>query len=137
MRKMALFALVAVLSAACEGGSSSTTGPSSSPYNQTQTGNVEVYGITRHALAIPRSGSMTVRLAWQDAAVDLDLHLAPSSCVELYPLVTCGVLVTSAATTGTSEQVARSVNSGDNFMLFVDNLSTTQTQNYTLTINIQ
>jgi hypothetical protein len=66
-----------------------------------------------------------------------NLYLAPSSCVELYPLVTCGVLVTSAATTGTSEQVARSVSSGDNFMLFVDNMSTTQTQNYTVTISVQ
>jgi hypothetical protein len=136
MRTLALVALVAVLCAACDGGGN-TTGPSASPYNQTQTGTVAVFGTTRHAVNITRGGNLTVRLTWQDAAVDLDLYLAPSTCIDLYPIASCGVLVASSTTTGTSEQIARSVNSGDTLFLFVDNMSTTQAQNYTLNITIQ
>lgn len=137
MRKLALVALVAVLCAACEGGgSNNTTGPSGSAYNQTQTGSVSVYGTTRHAVNITRGGNLTVRLSWPDSSVDLDLYLAPSTCVDLYPIASCGVLVSSSTASGTAEQVARSVSSGDAYFLFVDNMSTTQAQNYTLNITI-
>ena len=136
MRKVALVALVAVLCAACEGGGGNTTGPSASPYNQTQTGTVAIFGTTRHAVNVTRGGNLSVRLSWQDSAVDLDLYLAPSTCIDLYPIASCGVLVGSSATSGTAEQIARSVSSGDTYFLFVDNMSTTQAQNYTLNITI-
>ena len=138
MRTLACLALVAVLNAACEGGGGSTTGPSSSPYNQTQTGNVAVYGITRHAVNVTRGGNLTVRLSWQDGAVDLDLYLAPSSCVELYPL---GHVWRPRHIGRDHWHIRTSRTVGEQrrqlFMLFVDNMSTTQEQNYTLTIGIQ
>jgi hypothetical protein len=95
-----------------------------------------MFGTTRHPLTITRSGPMTVRLSWSTSTVDLDLFLAPSTCVELYPTSACGVLAVSDSATGTTEEIRRTVTAGEAFSIFVDNLNPTQPQTYTITIAI-
>ena len=137
-RRLAASAVVILTTLAIACGSSSPTAPSpgSGSFNQTITGTVATFGTTRHALAIPRAGQMTVRLTWASAAVDLDLFLAPGSCVQLHPTSTCGVLAVSDAAAGVSEEIVRSVTSGDAFSVFVDNLSPSESQSYTITVAI-
>lgn len=129
-------ALVASLVAAC--GGNDVTGPSrgDGPFNQTITGSVATFGTTRHPLMVPRSGPMTLRLSWSTGTVDLDLFLAPSTCIELYPTSACGVLAASDSATGVSEEIRRTVSAGEAFSIFVDNLSPSQSQSYTITIAI-
>ena len=79
---------------------------------------------------------MTIRLTWPNAAVDLDLFLAPASCLQLHPTSTCGVLAASDSATGTAEEIVRAVAAGDSFSVFVDNLSPSQQQSYTITIAV-
>jgi hypothetical protein len=123
---------------ACSGNGSTPSGPSGTPpYNQTVPGNVAAYGVNRHALTVPRSGNMTVRLTWQDGSVDLDLYLTASGCMELYPQSACNILANSTALAGTSEQVTRSVSGNDTLAVFVDNLDLNRGQAYTVTIEIQ
>ena len=86
MRKLVAAVFLLVVTAACggQGGAGNITGPSSNPpFNQSMTGTVSAFGTTRHALTIPRSGNMTLRLTWADGAVDLDLILAAANCTEL------------------------------------------------------
>ena len=132
----------AVVSTIACGGTSTSPTPGGTvtvpqPFTQTISGSVGVFGTTRHSLSVPRSGSMVVRLTWSDGAVDLDLYLAPTSCTSLYPFSACGILATSDAATGTSEQVSRSVNANESFNLYVDNLDTSRSQSYTLSISVQ
>jgi hypothetical protein len=133
-------ALAALLAAACGGNGVTTPSPSPSPpdgpFNQTINGSVSMFGTTRHPLTITRSGQMTVRLSWSTSTVDLDLFLAPSTCVELYPTSACGVLAASDSATGMTEEIRRTVTAGDAFSIFVDNLSPTQPQTYTITVAI-
>jgi hypothetical protein len=131
LRNLALAALLASASAC----GSSTTSPSA--YNQTVTGSVDVFGTNRHSLSTPRSGTMTLTLSWQDALVDLDLYLANTSCTVLYPKSSCSIVQSSSMSGGTSERISRTVSSGESYNIFVDNLSVSRTQTYTLTINIQ
>ena len=130
--------IAAVLQAGC-GSSDSPTGPSvGGDFSETRSGSVAVFGETRHPLTIPRSGDMTLRLTWSDANVDLDLYLANASCsVSLYPLNNCDIVAQSIAATGTSETIARRVTSGQEYQIWVDNLSTTTAMNYTLAIEIE
>jgi hypothetical protein len=119
-------------------GSDRVTGPSpSTPYSESVVGTVSTFGTTRHALTIPRAGELTVRLTWETPGVDLDLYLAPATCTSLYPVESCGVIAASDAASGLSEQISRTVSSGQSFSLFVDNLSLTQPQAYNLSISIR
>jgi hypothetical protein len=131
--------LMSVMMTAGCGGGGSPTSPSATPQPSvtTQTGNIDAFGTTRHALTIARSGTMTLRATWLDTAVDLDLFLAATSCSSLYPKASCNILATSEAATGTAEQVVRSVSTGETFNVFIDNLHPTRSQAYTLTVSIQ
>ena len=131
-RRLAVIGLFLAFTAC---GSDSPTGPS--PYDQTVTGSVDIFGTNRHSLNIPRSGTMTLTLTWQDGAVDLDLYLVNTSCTILYPKASCNIIQSSSASSGTSERISRSVSTGENFNLFVDNLNLSRSQSYSIAINIQ
>ena len=134
-----MIALAALLATACGGNditAPSPPSPPNGPVNQTINGSVTMFGTTRHPLTITRSGEMTVRLSWSTSTVDLDLFLAPSTCVELYPTSACGVLAASDSATGMTEEIRRPVTAGATFSIFVDNLSPTQPQTYTITVAI-
>ena len=131
--KYAFLALALFSVTAC--GGDSPTSPSNQTYTQTLSGTVSLFGTTRHALSIPRSGNMRLTLTWT-GSTDLDLYLAPSTCQNLYPTAQCGILVFSNSVTGSQEVIARSVNSGENYAIFVDNLSTLAANTYTLNIVI-
>lgn len=106
-------------------------------FSQTVSGTVAVFSESRHPLPVTVTGDLTLRLTWSDPAVDLDLYLTASTCTEsLYPLGSCGVILQSIASTGTSEVITRPVSSGQQFQVWVDNLSTTTAMNYTLQIDI-
>jgi hypothetical protein len=137
VRRILGVALLAVSTIACSGGGSPTGPSGNTPYNQTLSGNVAVYGVNRHSVTVPRGGEMTVRLTWQDGTVDLDLYLAASACLELYPQTACNILANSTTVAGTSEQVTRSVSNNDAFSVFVDNLDVNRVQAYTLTIEVR
>jgi hypothetical protein len=115
--------------------SSGPTSPSNPAYTQTLPGTVSLFGTTRHALSIPRSGNMRLTLTWT-GSTNLDLYLAPASCQNLYPLAQCGVLVTSNSATGSQEVITRGVTSGEAYAIFVDNLSLVAANTYTLNIEI-
>jgi hypothetical protein len=132
IRLMPLAVLVAF--AGC-GGDGPTT---PAPYTQTMSGTVAVFGGTTHALSIPRSGQMSLVLTWTDSTIDLDLYLTATSCTALYPMANCTILVTSNSAVGAvRETIARSVNSGEAFTIWVDNLSTTKASTYNLNLTIQ
>lgn len=78
---------------------------------------------------------MTLRLTWSGGA-DLDLYLSRSSSTSLYPKASCSILA-AADGLANPETVVRTVSSGESFKIWVDNLSTTQSANYTLTLNIE
>jgi hypothetical protein len=113
----------------------SPTTPSNQPFTQTMSGTVSVFGTTRHALSIPQAGQMRLTLTWS-GSTDLDLYLAPANCQNLYPIAQCGVLVASNSASGTQEVIARGVSSGETYAIFVDNLSTTVANTYSLNITI-
>src|SRR5215207_7360340 len=109
MARHALLALSALFLFGC--GSDAPFSPGGgSRYSQTVAGSVAVFGETRHPLTVPVSGDLTLRLTWANANVDLDLYLASSSCTEsMYPLSTCGVILASLSSSGTSETITRRV----------------------------
>jgi hypothetical protein len=139
--------LFAVVASACGGGgeNANPVGPTSGAASggtpsvtQTITGTVSAFGSTRHSLGVTRAGSMTLRLTWADASVDLDLYLTSPGCTtDLYPMSSCGVLLTSDASTGTQETIARTVSNGEQFQIWVDNLNATLPQTYTVSMVIQ
>jgi len=135
MRRLIVLLSAVVFVSAC--GHDSPTTPA--PYTQTQTGTVAVFGETYHPLSIPRSGQMTVILTWADPTIDLDFYLAAANCTSsLYPLANCGIVLASNAGVGTvRETIARSVVAGENFTLWIDNLSPTKPATYTLDLTIQ
>ena len=138
LRHVIVVGLIAsVLAPAC-GSSDSPTGPSvGGDFSQTISGTVDVFSETRHPFSVPTSGDLTLRLTWGDGGVDLDLYLANSSCsVSLYPLNNCGIVAQSIASSGTSETITRVVSAGQQYQVWVDNLSPTSSQNYTLSIAI-
>jgi len=130
--------IAAVVQAGC--GSDSPTGPiggGNNTYSQTVPGTVDVFSETRHPLSVPVSGNMVLRLTWADGTVDLDLYLTAASCsVSLYPLNNCTIVAQSVAPTGTTETIARSVTAGQQYQIWIDNLSPTLAMNYTLSIDI-
>ena len=141
MLRLSFFVLlIATLVPAGCGSSDSPTGPSvggPSTFSETLPGTVAVFSESRHAFSAPISGNLTLRLTWGDGSVDLDLYLANSSCsMSLYPLDNCDIVAESIASTGTSETVRRTVAAGQQYQVWVDNLSLTTTMNYTLSIVI-
>ena len=52
------------------------------------------------------------------------------------PLETCGIVAQSIAANGASETIRHAVSAGQEYQLWVDNLSTTTAMNYTLSIEI-
>ena len=124
-----------VAAPACGGGNSPTAPTGPQPFNQTIAGNVAVFGTTVHSFSAPRSGTMTLRLSWS-SAVDLDLFISPPTCNSLYPKAQCGLLAAANGVVN-PEVITRSVASGEQFKFWVDNLSATQSANYTLAIDIQ
>jgi hypothetical protein len=132
--RWAVLAVLPVAVAACDGGG--PTSPSQGgPYTQTVTGMVSVFGTTRHTLDVPRSGDMRLTLSWT-GLTDLDLYLTVPTCQSLYPQPQCGIILASKSTLGTQEVISRTVNQGESYAIFVDNLSTTIANNYTLDIRI-
>ena len=98
---------------------------------------VDVFSETRHPLSVPVSGDMVLRLTWADGTVDLDLYLTAASCsVSLYPLNNCSIVAQSVALTGNTETIARAVTAGQQYQIWIDNLSPTLAMNYTLSIDI-
>jgi hypothetical protein len=129
--------LAAALAAGCGDSDSPLSPGGGETFSQTVPGSVAVFSETRHALPVTVSGDLTLRLTWSDPTVDLDLYLTASTCTEnLYPLNSCGVILASIASTGTSEVITRPVSSGQQFQVWVDNLSASTAANYTLQIDI-
>lgn len=93
------------------------------------------FQVSRHAWTPSRTGSLSVSLAWPDTTVDLDLYVAPASCLTLYPQTPCGVLASSRGATGSSETVVVTVQAGQALALFVDNLDVSRAQGYTLSMS--
>ncbi len=130
-----LVCLLMLLAAASACGKDSPTSPSGRPYSETMTGTVSAFGSTRHSLSVPRTGQLTLRLTWSDA-VDLDLYLASSACNSLYPRASCGVVAQSDGVGTNSETIARTVTAGEQFSLWIDNLSLSRAATYTVTLSI-
>jgi hypothetical protein len=135
MRRLVVLLSIIVFVSAC--GHDSPTTPA--PFTQTQPGNVVAFGTTVHTLSIQRTGQMTVVLTWTDPTIDLDFYLAAASCTaQLYPLANCGIVAASTAGVGTvRETISRSVTAGENFTLWIDNLSPTKPTTYSLELTIQ
>jgi uncharacterized protein YfaP (DUF2135 family) len=135
MRSRVLLAIVVAFTAGCGG----PTAPA--PYSQTISGTVSVFGSTYHPFTIPRSGQMSLSLTWSDPTIDLDLYLASPNCTQaigLHPLANCGIILASNSAVGVvREAIARSVNSGESYSIWVDNLSATKAATYTLDLTIQ
>lgn len=128
--------LAAAVLAGCGDDSDSPLSPDGT-FSQTVSGSVAVFSEARHPLPVTVSGDLTLRLTWSDPTVDLDLYLTASTCTQnLYPLESCGVILAAIASTGTSEVITRPVSSGEQFQVWVDNLSATTAMNYTLSIDI-
>lgn len=133
MRRLVLLLILLAGTSAC--GKDSPTSPSSRPYNETMTGTVSAFGSTRHSLSVPRTGQLTLRLSWSDA-VDLDLYLASSACTTLYPRASCGVVAQSDGVGTNTETIARTVTAGEQYSVWIDNLSVSRAATYTVTLSI-
>ena len=132
LKNLLIVATLALTMASC---SSSPTAPSA--FTSTLTGTIAIFGTDLRTLSIPQSGTLTLTLTWADSTVDLDLYLAPSTCTNLFS-ATCGVLVSSVLPVGTTtETVSRAVTSGQTFSVFVDSLSLTKTQAWSVAVKIQ
>jgi hypothetical protein len=133
---LAVLLAVTVACAGDEGPTAPSIG-SVQPYTQTLGGTVDVLGLSYHTLTIPRAGQMSLLLTWTDPTIDLDLHLAPPGCTNLYPMATCGVLLSSDTAVGViKEGFARSVSNGETFTIWIDNFSDRATT-YTLNLTIE
>jgi hypothetical protein len=129
-------------------GSSSPTSPSQGPtpspqpapsqpaFQTTITGNAAIFGFNQHSLTSARGGQMRVVLSWTNGAIDLDLYLTDSTC-NTYPPIHCTALATSAVSSGTSELITRTVTSGEQFKVWVDNFHQTLSSDYTIEVTIQ
>jgi len=126
--------LFAVLAASVSCGKKSSTS-ASTDFSQTVTGTVTPFATNSHSVSVGQSGTMTLTLTWADSSVDLDLYLASSSCTNLFA-ASCSVLQQSITSTGTSERITRTVTKGDTFTAFVDSLSLTKSQAYSVLFTI-
>ncbi len=100
-------------------------------------GKVEAYRTNQHTIAVPRAGNLVIRLTWQDPTVDLELYLGSVSCPALYPTNACPISAASRSAVGAVEEVARTVNAGRQYSVFVDNLDPKRGQNYRLTLEVR
>jgi hypothetical protein len=132
MRRLRLTLLLLPLLAAC--GSDSPTAPDE--FRQEITGTVSVFGTTEHSLTVPRAGNMEVTLRWANASIDLDLYLTESSCTG-YPPVDCSILAASDASDTNQESIQRTVSSGQQYKVWVDNFSMSDPSNYTITVTVR
>ena len=73
MKRACVAALAMSVLAGCGGSESPVSPGGDTPYTQTLTGTVAVFGEAGHPLTVPRAGDMTVRLTWADSTVELDL----------------------------------------------------------------
>jgi hypothetical protein len=117
---------------ACEG--ERIAGPNT--YQEVITGTVSVYGTVQHPLTVSHSGNMTLRLTWSDASINLDLYLTGPAC-DGYPPVDCPLFAVSDAVGTTQESIQRTVSSGQEFKVWVDNHSQTQPSHYSLELRIE
>lgn len=79
---------------------------------------------------------MRLTLSWTGTS-DLDLYLASSTCLNLYPKASCNIISASNSAVGTQEVIARSVQAGETFNVFVDNLSLIFANTYTIDIRVE
>ena len=143
MRLTFALALVAIMlaGAACGGDSDGTGNPTNpSPSTQdptftTLTGTVGSFEYASHPLNASRSGNLTITLTWQGSG-DLDLYLTANTCGNIYGDSACPRLAVSDQIVGNSETIARPVQSGEQFKIWVDNFATAS-QTYTLTVDIR
>jgi hypothetical protein len=117
------------------GGPAAPTPNPQDPNVQTINGSVPSFAYNEHQLNISRNGNLTVTLTWQ-GPTDLDLYLTSGDCADVYGTNACDRLVVSDQLTGNSESVARAVQSGERYKIWVDNF-TLAAQPYTLQIEIR
>jgi hypothetical protein len=132
--------LMLMLFAGC-GGSPASPSPTPTPtpdppFTQTITGSVVAFGFNPHALTTARAGTMKAVLTWANGAIDLDLYMTTAACTT-YPPLNCATIATSEANSGTSETVSRTVASGEQYKLWVDNFSATLATDYSIQLTIQ
>jgi hypothetical protein len=134
----ALLVVLLAGSAAC-GGDGGPTNPSppggQDPSFQTINGNVQGFQYVAHQYNTSRAGNLTITLTWQ-GATDLDLYLTPAACQDVYGPNACARLAVSEQIVGNSESIARAVQSGEQFRVWVDNFATSA-QAYTLTFDVK
>ncbi|HEY7475214.1 MAG TPA: hypothetical protein VH679_09405 [Vicinamibacterales bacterium] len=133
---------IALGGAGCGGNGGNGPGPSPNPPNppgggssQTLTGNVSSFGYNEHPLNISQTGNLTVTLTWSGAN-DLDLYLTAGNCPDIYGQNACTRLVVSEQVVGNSETITRSVQSGDQFKIWVDNFGSSA-QAYSVQIEVR
>ena len=143
MRTTFAAALLAIaLGAGCGGNGGNGPGPSPNPPNppsggssQTLTGNVSSFGYNEHPLNISQTGNLTVMLTWSGSN-DLDLYLTAGNCPDIYGPNACTRLVVSELVVGNAETITRSVQSGEQFKIWVDNFGS-NAQAYTVQVEIR
>jgi len=96
-------------------------GPSDPQDNDlTFTGSVPAFGFNQHAFTTGRAGELEAQLTWPDKNKNLDLHLTRGDC-NVYPVGGgCPILVSSRATTGSTERITHTVASGEQLKVWVD-----------------
>ncbi|HYN07810.1 MAG TPA: hypothetical protein VES67_10500 [Vicinamibacterales bacterium] len=133
---------IALDGAACGGGGGNgPMNPSPNPPNppggsaQTLNGSVASFGYAEHTLNVSQTGNLTATLTWSGSN-DLDLYLTAGNCPDVYGPNACTRLVVSELTEGNSETVSRSVQSGEQFKIWVDNFGFS-VQAYTVRVEIR
>jgi hypothetical protein len=128
--------------AACGGGGGNgPMNPSPNPPNppggsgQMLNGTVASFGYTEHTLNVSQTGNLTATLTWSGSN-DLDLYLTAGNCPDVYGPNACTRLAASELTEGNSETISRSVQSGEQFKIWVDNFGFSP-QAYTVSVEIR
>lgn len=106
----------------------------SQPFEQTINGTIEPGGTTSHSLTTPRGGTLQAVLTWANGQIDLDLYLTADGC-NGYPPEDCTLLDSSTSFTGTQETVQRTVNSDQQYKVWVDSFSGLES-NYSIEVTI-
>jgi hypothetical protein len=112
--------------------------PSTTPFTRTLTGTVNSAStgdwLRKHEFVVPQDGAGTITLTWTNGSVDLDLALTDPSCA--YNATLCAVYQTSAAFTGTTERISRTMKAGETFSIWVINYGYA-TQPYTIDLEVR